>query len=222
VSSAFKPLSYENLPREASLFVPVLVVAFLSQSASAAGCTTAADCEYLGECSAGVCECLDGFVGATCSRFDVAPSFERLWPKTPPAPPIPVPSPTPPASNDFNASGWGASIVYDKADGLWHMLVVSACGAKGVLASGGAGSFISHAVSSYPDRGFELKAQFSPTTSFGPHLSFDPVEKKFVVIFRVNSLEQKPYCVGNSSGTDPLPVDSSFVTAPYIKGDSRT
>jgi hypothetical protein len=97
------------------------------------------------------------------------------------------------------------------------MLVVSACGAKGVLASGGAGSFISHAVSKYPDHGFELRGQFSPTTSFGPHLTFDPVEKKFVVIFRVNALEVKPYCVGNSSGTDPVPTSSKFVKNAYIK-----
>ena len=37
-----------------------------------------------------------------------------------------------------------------------------ACGAKGVLASGGAGSFIAHATSAAgPDRGFVLRAKAS-------------------------------------------------------------
>ena len=47
------------------------------------------------------------------------------------------------------------------------MLVVVSCGAKGVLAHGGGNSWIAHAVSTEPDRGYELRGMFSPTTSFG-------------------------------------------------------
>jgi hypothetical protein len=97
------------------------------------------------------------------------------------------------------------------------MLVVAGCGTKGVLASGGADSFIAHAVSPRPDGNFSLRGLFSPTTTFGPHVSYDPVKEKFVVIFRVNALDPtRPYCAGNSTGSDPLPKDGHFVSNPYI------
>ena len=129
---------------------------------ASAGCSSAVDCEYLGSCTAGACKCFPGFTGATCSSLDLQPTASphaRLWPNSPLAPPTPVPSPTPPSPDDFNTTSWGASVVFDESDGLWHAMIDCACGAKGVLASGGAASFIAHATSSKgPDHGFSLRA----------------------------------------------------------------
>eukprot|EP00937_MAST-01D_sp_MAST-1D-sp2_P002150 g2150.t1 len=201
---------------------------------AAADCTTGADCEWLGTCEAdGHCSCLPGFRGLHCSSLDLQPTSmqaSRLWPRGPLAPPTPTPSPTPPAAGDFNVTAWGADVVYDEHDGLWHAMVDVACGAKGVLARGGAGSFIAHATSSAgPDRGFALRAMATPTTSFGPHLTRDPVTRAFALVFRVNALLPRAVCGGNSTqaqahahahAREPMPP--SFSAAPYIPAAALT
>jgi len=100
-----------------------------------------------------------------------------------------------------------------------------ACGAKGVLASGGAGSFIAHATSAAgPDRGFVLRAMATPTTSFGPHLARDAAGSgEFAMVFRVNALAPRAACAGNATAAGSpgaqAPMPPSFSAAPYVGAD---
>ena len=110
--------------RSTKLLRRLAIVATLKAavSAPAGGCTSAADCEYLGACNAGdgSCACLPGFRGASCSALDLLPTSAAasvLWPRSPLAPPTPAPSPTPPGAADFNTSAWGSDVLYDEATG---------------------------------------------------------------------------------------------------------
>ena len=51
------------------------------------GCVDDAGCELLGKCVAGRCNCLPGFVGATCGRLDLLPAPAKtrgqVWPQAP-------------------------------------------------------------------------------------------------------------------------------------------
>lgn len=174
-----------------------VTVAAAPSPASAAApyvCKTDADCEMLGTCSSGTCACHPGFVGPSCGSINLTTSATcescyPVWPQEP-------------ARDARDASAWGFSTVHDPADGLWHAFITVACNGSGVIGDGGGDSWIAHAVSSYPDRGFELVAMVAPQTTFGPHLAVAP-DGTFVLVFRVNVLVNTTLCSGN--GTAPLP-----------------
>jgi hypothetical protein len=184
----------------------------LIMSVGAFRCSTDDDCEQLGRCNAGTgeCACEAGFSGETCGKVDVAPlaapRFGKLWPA--------------PGDTQANSSAWGASVVFDESDGLYHSFVDVACGGRdGVLASGGGSSWIAHLTSTSPTHGAVPVRRATPLVTFGPHLSRAPGGGPFVAIFRVNALPHTnassyPLCLGNGAGTDPLPPGHGLAAQP--------
>ena len=175
-----------------------------------AACSTAEDCEELGDCVLGSCVCDAGFTGPSCGELDLLPNAPlegcseqdpRLWPSNV-------------ASNNGSASAWGFSPVFDPSDGLYHAFVTVACNASGVLANGGGESWIAHLTSSLVDGDYKYAGMAVPQTTFGPHAAVAS-DGTFVLVFRVNVLVNTTLCAGNGTG-EPLPdaaaaLDSSFV-----------
>jgi len=67
------------------LAVTILLFAPLSAASAPTGsaqCTTAKDCELLGECVSGACQCFPGFAGPSCAQIDLEPAPSPLpaWP----------------------------------------------------------------------------------------------------------------------------------------------
>ena len=181
----------------------VLAAAACVLSAQAYSCKTDVDCELLGTCTAGTCVCRPGFAGPSCGSINLTTSATcescyPVWPQED-------------ARAARAASAWGFSAVHDPADGLWHAFITVACNGSGVIGDGGGDSWIAHAVSTEPDRGFSLVAMVTPQTTFGPHLAVAP-DGTFVLVFRVNVLVNTTLCSGN--GTVPLPPNA--VDAAYI------
>ena len=176
------------------LAAALLLLLLLAARASA--CASADDCSQLGACSAqGACECIRGWRGASCGELDLlpaaplaAPGGSQLWP---------VPG------ADATASAWGfTGAVLDAADGLFHAVATVACGANGVLGSGGGESWLAHLTSAHADGPWAFAGMFAPQTTFGPHLVVAP-DGTFALFFRVNLLLNATLCAGG--GSDPLP-----------------
>lgn len=103
------------------LIVPFL--ALVKLEASSYKCANANDCEMLGECIAGNCECYPGFTGPSCSQIDVVPIAgdefaEAAWP---PAGGLAL-------GADRRAYGWGFSVAPDaKKKTLLHAVANVGC-----------------------------------------------------------------------------------------------
>ena len=162
------------------------------------------ECQLLGKCSdGGRCVCAPGFTGTDCGQLKLRPAASltaaTLWP----------------VAGAANSSSWGFTVAYDPADQLYHAVADVSCGCglhsavrectefTGVLASGGYASSLVHLTSTRPDGGFELASLLAPATSFNPHLVIAP-DGAFALYFRVNAVNQLPFCGGNSSGPTPL------------------
>ena len=188
--------------------LPLLSLASLLLAASA--CTTDDDCEQLGACNAGKCECLSGWTGPSCGSLALAPAPAATayqWP-LPAAP---------------NASSWGFSRVFDPTDGLYHALAAVACGRLGVIGDGGGDSFIVHLVSPTGLGGdWALAAKqplWAPQTTFGPHVVRAP-DGNFVAVFRVNVLLNATLCPGDGPAPDPaMAGDPAIPYASLVSGD---
>ena len=65
----------------------IAVVAFGYTVATSLACTNAIDCELLGKCVNGKCECFRGFTGSSCGSLDLAPvdakTRGQIWPAQP-------------------------------------------------------------------------------------------------------------------------------------------
>ena len=115
------------------------------------GCITSADCAFNGECvkdnegrlatkisfdpeAPGVCQCFDGWKGATCEVLDVLPVDPQKVGLVLP---------------NHDSSTWGGSVVYDEESDLYHMFaseILYDCG----LYSGTTNSQVIRAVSKSP------------------------------------------------------------------------
>ena len=169
----------------------------------AAACGSADDCSQLGACAAGACACLRGWRGASCGELDVAPAAplaagSQLWP-------------LPAATRAGEASAWGFTVALDPADKLFHAVATVACGASGVLGSGGGDSWLAHLTSAAEDGPFAFAGMFAPQTTFGPHVVVLPGGAGFALYFRVNLLVNATLCAGG--GADPLPNASTLAAS---------
>eukprot|EP00038_Savillea_parva_P015340 m.219916 g.219916 ORF g.219916 m.219916 type:complete len:452 (+) comp30738_c0_seq1:3-1358(+) len=116
---------------------PMTVVAFLlalctttasrsaphPESTSPSACATDEDCELLGTCTHGVCQCAPGFTGPTCGQLRLGPvdaeTKGRVWPT--------VPQPHSPDSQ----LAWSFAPVYDPVTRKYNAVVEMACGSWG-------------------------------------------------------------------------------------------
>jgi hypothetical protein len=187
----------------------MFILSFLLATSFSAGvlsytCKDDNGCELLGSCVQGTCVCARGFTGPSCGSVDLAPvptDSGMVWPKAP-------------VNTAKVASSWGFTVTYDPSDEMYHAVAAVACGGAGVIAGGGGNSFDAHLVSTRPDGDFELVSMFTPQTTFGPHLAVAP-DGAFVLVFRVNVLNNTVICAGN--GSDPMP---SLLNGSYIPPSS--
>ena len=182
------------------LLLGVLLLA-AAAAASATACSTADDCSQLGACdAAGACACFRGWRGESCGELDLAPApslaagGSQLWPLAQ-------------ATRAGEASAWGFTVAHDPSDGLWHAVATVACGANGVLGSGGGDSWLAHLTAPSEDGPFAFAGMFAPQTTFGPHIVVAP-DGTFALYFRVNALVNATLCAGG--GSDPLPNASTL------------
>lgn len=100
-------------------------------AASAAACSTDADCEHLGVCTAGACACDAGWVGQTCGTLDL------------------VPSPPDSGLRQANSSNWCGTILRDEANAsLFHSYNADFGGCANGLNIWLSGSRVIHATAS--------------------------------------------------------------------------
>ena len=181
----------------------LLLSLLLLSPASSFSCTSSyPDCEANGECTSGTCTCYRGWKGPSCGSLDLAPislPAAHAWP-------LPIAT---------NASSWGFSSILD-ADGSYHALAAVACGAAGVIGSGGGESWVAHLTSASPLGPWTLSPSapmFTPQTTFGPHITVTG-EGTLAVVFRVNVLLNSTLCSGNSSGVEPAGLVSGALIPP--------
>ena len=83
--------------------ISIFAAVFLSQHGSTA-CNTTADCSLLGDCFEGVCVCLPGWIGESCTTLALAPA------------------PRDSGLRQSNSSNWCGTVHADPdVAGLWHM-----------------------------------------------------------------------------------------------------
>jgi len=184
-------------------------LALICARAAAYTCSDDGGCEYNGVCSAGACQCFAGWQGPSCGALNLAPTTSAaaaLWPA--------------PSARAGAASGWGFSPVFDEADGLWHAFATVACGAAGVVGSGGGESFVAHLTARAAGGPFSLLRMFSPQTTFGP-MATRARDGTFVVLFRVNELlADVPVCAGDGPAPAPaLPAGADVPARALVSGD---
>jgi hypothetical protein len=152
-----------------------------------ASCKTAADCEFLGACTAGQCVCGSGFKGSTCGELDFAPASAEtggmLWPK-------------PAQILDNSTFSWGFTVVHDAEAGLYDAVVNVGCCRADTCGVTVGGTYLVHLQSQHPDRDFVAKGVFMVPTAFNPHLMRAP-NGTYILHFRVNDMHDYRVCQGD-------------------------
>eukprot|EP00729_Bicosta_minor_P008220 gene8220-27493_t len=115
-----------------------LLLLAVGAAGAASGCSTNADCELLGTCTAGKCLCSKGFTGETCGRLDLLPADSttangKAWPKQP---------------SGTGAAAWGMSVVRGDHDN-YHAIVNVGCGETATKVTGTFAAILS---STEPDK----------------------------------------------------------------------
>ena len=180
---------------------------------SSSSCSSAKDCELLGDCVAGQCVCHPGFKGKSCGTVDLAPLSATtggiVWP------PSLMGEGEAAAAQESGATNttfsWGFTVVYSPEDKLYHAAVnVGCCGLSkqdhwpsatvpttcGVTVGG---TLLVHVVSKFPDRDFALAGIFTAPTAFNPHL-IRASNGTYILYFRVNDMDEYAACTGTSGG----------------------
>ena len=154
-------------------------------------CATANDCELLGKCVMGRCQCYPGFTGPSCAQIDLEPS--------PAASPLPA---WPPASGyalsdrSRRAYGWGFSVAPDaKLPGLLHAVANVGCYIphSGMVT----GTFLMHLTSATGMGPWKAVGIVAPPTTFNAHLRLAP-SGEYVLFLR---------------GTAPMPSPANWTEA---------
>mmetsp|Transcript_11848 Transcript_11848/g.35720 ORF Transcript_11848/g.35720 Transcript_11848/m.35720 type:complete len:440 (+) Transcript_11848:198-1517(+) len=144
-------------------------------------CTSAADCELLGECDHGTCRCHPGFAGPSCAQLDLAPPVGNATPAWPVARGM---------GANGQAYGWGFSVATDPHD----QQLLHAVGNVGCYDPHGGmvtGTFLLHSTSSSGPLGpWVPKGIVTPPTTFNPHLRVSP-SGEFILFFR-GTVAQSP------------------------------
>lgn len=175
-------------------------------------CTSATDCELLGKCVHGVCQCFPGFTGPSCALVDLDPA------------PVPLAAAWPPAGGFANpaqrAYGWGFSVAPDsKSPGLLHAVANVGCYTphSGMVS----GTFLMHLTSSNGATGpWTAVGIVAPPTTFNAHLRLAPTGE-YVLFLRGTSPMPSPAnwtkvaCAGVSSAE----WEAMVRKGPYIAPD---
>jgi hypothetical protein len=160
-------------------------------------CTTSADCAYNGECvkqndaertdpeSVGVCKCFAGWLGSTCEVFD-------LLPVNPHQGGLKLPN--------HDSSTWGGSVLFNDADGLYHMFaseILYNCG----LYSWTTNSQVIRAVSESPYGPYRKVQVIVRPFAHDANVIRDPVSGKWVLFVTALKGVQPKDCRVNRSTT---------------------
>eukprot|EP00937_MAST-01D_sp_MAST-1D-sp2_P002316 g2316.t1 len=146
--------------------------------AGAYSCNNTADCELLGACVDGRCDCLPGWTGPSCAQLDLVPSdMAPAWP--------------PQAGRAFGpdpsrrAYGWGMTVAPAAAEGrqLLHAVQNVGCYDQAHMVTM---TMLLHLTSASGPLGpWTAAGIVAPPTTFNPHLQLSP-GGDFVLFFRAN------------------------------------
>jgi hypothetical protein len=141
-------------------------------NSAAASCSSAMDCSLGGVCTNGSCVCDATFTGPNCVQLNLKPASKvDLWDR----------------GND--TASWGGNVVYDKADGKWHLFFaefLNHC----PLGSWGTNSVVSQAIADEPQGPFMKKETVLPAFHHNPTIAYDPSTSTFLLV-----------SIGNGSAT---------------------
>lgn len=123
--------------------------------AAASACVVDDDCQLNGVCTAGACVCDAPWAGAACTALQFAPASRAA------------------GLNRSAASSWGGSVVFNPADGLFHMHAADmaiGCG----LGVWGTGSRVVHATAAALDGTFVADGYATSAEVHNPHAVLAP------------------------------------------------
>eukprot|EP01065_Artemidia_motanka_P026832 TRINITY_DN32069_c0_g1_i1.p1 TRINITY_DN32069_c0_g1~~TRINITY_DN32069_c0_g1_i1.p1 ORF type:complete len:375 (+),score=113.86 TRINITY_DN32069_c0_g1_i1:52-1125(+) len=161
--------------------------------AAAQGCSTALDCELLGDCVGGACVCDAGWTGATCSELKQGES-SVVWPVS------------------GGAASWGGSIL-KTADGVPHLFADVVC-RKYTCAHTNSAQII-HAVSDGGvDGPYRYVDTVVPAEIENPHTAVAPDGTALLYFADHNYTFLNATCTG-AVGSDPYPRDVKYMGLMY-------
>ena len=178
--------------------LPIVVVAYLLLNVvSCFECKDDFDCELLGSCVNGGCECKKGWIGDSCSTLNlgIAPhSNYGVYPSK--------------KSHDTKVSfSWGFSIVYDDSDSLYHGIVNTGCYNATQMVNG---SLLVHVTSKNATGPFLARNVAMIETSFNPHIIYDKRNQLYLLYFRIKDFTSLPQCYGNASYANSSYIDYNY------------
>jgi len=191
-----------------SLLPLLLTVAYaVSYSVLAYSCSNDEDCELLGKCVEGSCQCRMGWRGPSCGTLRVGPAIlpnQGIWP-------------LPDSHRTQTTYSWGFTVV--KVGDVYHGWANQGCYNTSIgMVSG---TFILHTTSAVdpnsPNTGgftgeFKADSIMIPASSFNPHIIYSEIHGQYVMLFRINDLDGGwNVCIGNESdsqfGTSSIAAD---------------